>query len=69
MQTLVGQIDCYTIRHLDAWLEEQINGDTRRALVRKRMLEFIADDPEYWGSQSWWFVYDRSQCDRISNED
>ena len=57
--------DRYTIRHLDAWLDEQIHRDTLRASVRAAMLAFIADDPEYWGSQSWWLVYDRAECGRI----
>ena len=53
-------IDPYTIKHLDHWLDEQINGDTYRDAIRSAMLEFIAGDPEYWGSQSWWLVYDRA---------
>lgn len=57
--------DPYTVRHLNAWLDEQINGDTRRDLVREKMLALVDDDPEYWGSQSWWLVYERSGCDRI----
>jgi hypothetical protein len=59
-------IDRYTTKHLDAWLAEQINGDTLRTKVREAMLAFIADDPEYWGGQSWWLIYDRARCDRIA---
>jgi len=59
-------IDPYTIKHLDAWLDEQVGGDTLRAQVRARVLSFIADDPEYWGSQSWWLVYDRANCQDIA---
>ena len=59
------KIDRYTVRHLDAWLDEQIGGDVLRAAVREAMLAFIADDQEYWGSQSWWLVYDRARCDRL----
>ena len=58
-------IDRYTVRHLDTWLDEQIGGDVLRAAVREAMLAFIADDQEYWGSQSWWLVYDRARCDRL----
>lgn len=58
-------IDSYTIKHLDHWLEEQINGDSHRAAIRATMLAFIADDPEYWGCQSWWLVYDRAKCEDI----
>jgi hypothetical protein len=58
-------IDPYTIHHLDVWLDAQISGDTLRAAIRNRMLEFIADDPEYWGAQAWWLIYDRADCRRI----
>lgn len=59
------EIDRYTVRHLDAWLDEQISGDNLRAAVRASMLAFIADDPEYWGAQSWWNVFDHAKCGRI----
>jgi hypothetical protein len=59
------EIDPYTIRHLDAWLENQINGDTLRDKVRTAMLTFISNDPEYWGSQEWWNVFDRAKCHDI----
>ena len=58
-------VDRYTRKHLDCWLDSQINGDSRRDTVRAAMLAFIADDPEYWGSQSWWLVYDRAKCQDI----
>jgi hypothetical protein len=58
-------LDTYTIRHLDAWLDREISGDKLRGMVRDAMIAFISDDPEYWGSQSWWNVYDRARCDRI----
>lgn len=58
----MAEIDRYTIRHLDTWLAEQINGDSLRTSVRAAMLAFISDDPEYWGAQSWWLVYDRAGC-------
>ena len=60
-----AQIDTCTVRHLDAWLSSAVSGDTRREKVRAVMLDFIADDPEYWGSQSWWSVFDHAKCDRI----
>lgn len=63
----VAAIDPYTIKHLDEWLEAQIHGDTLRAKVREGMLAFISDDPEYWGAQEWWNVYDRAKCDRIED--
>ena len=62
-------IDPYTVKHLDAWLDEQISGDTRRDAVRSIMLDFIADDQEYWGAQSWWLVYDRAGCDAFFRDD
>jgi hypothetical protein len=61
----MADVDPYTIKHLDAWLEKEINGDAKRAAVREAMLAFIADDPEYWGSQAWWLVFDRAQCNLI----
>lgn len=61
----MSDIDPYTIRHLDAWLDRQISGDARREVIRATMLAFIADDPEYWGAQSWWNVFDHAKCDRL----
>jgi hypothetical protein len=58
-------IDPYTLRHLDAWLEHEVRGDSCRDEVRTAMLELLTDDPEYWSSQGWWNVYDRAKCDRI----
>jgi hypothetical protein len=58
-------IDRYTVMHLDAWLDQEIDGNDTRARVREAMLTFIADDPEYWGSQSWWNVFDHAKCQRI----
>jgi hypothetical protein len=58
------QIDSYTIRHLDAWLEKQTR-DSVRPMVRNAMLELIATDEEYWGAQGWWNVWDHARCDRI----
>jgi hypothetical protein len=57
--------DPYTMRHLNAWLEEQINGDTNRDRVKSAMLALFDTDPEYYSSQSWWLVYDRARCARI----
>ena len=62
---MTAAIDTYTVRHLDKWLDEQIHGDTLRAKIRVAMLALIAEDPEYWGAQSWWGVWDRARCDRI----
>ena len=59
-------IDPYTFKHLDEWLEHAIYGDIRRDLVRERMLAFIAQDPEYYGAQSWWLVFDQSGCREIA---
>ena len=61
----MDKIDPYTIKHLDIWLDEQIHGDTIRAKVRNIMLEFISEDPEYWGAQEWWNIYDRAKCDQL----
>jgi hypothetical protein len=57
--------DPYTVRHLNAWLEQQINGDAFRERVREAMLALVDTDPEYYGSQSWWLVFDRSGCQEI----
>ena len=62
----MNAVDPYTRKHLDRWLDDQINGDGRRDAVRAAMLAFIADDPEYWGSQSWWLVYDRAKCQDVA---
>lgn len=62
---IVPNRDQYVMRHLDAWLDKEINGDTRRDAVREAMLVVYDTDPEYYGSQSWWNVYDRAKCDRI----
>jgi TPP-dependent indolepyruvate ferredoxin oxidoreductase alpha subunit len=58
-------IDSYTVKHLNAWLDAEIHGDANRDKVRSAMLAIIADDPEYWSSQSWWNVYDRGKCERL----
>jgi hypothetical protein len=58
-------IDQYTLKHLDAWLESNVDGDTRRDKVRAKMLELIADDQEYWGAQTWTRVYDNADCGYI----
>jgi hypothetical protein len=61
-------INAYTLRHLDQWLDRQIHGDTLREKIRTTMIALISDDPEYWGSQEWWNVYDHAKCDRIVDE-
>jgi hypothetical protein len=61
----VSAIDAYTLRHLDAWLDRQVDGDACRAEVRGAMLELVETDPEYWGAQSWWNVFDRARCQQI----
>ena len=60
-----AQVDPYTLRHLDAWLDQQIEGDACRAEVRAAMLALVEQDPEYWGAQSWWNVFDRVKGERI----
>lgn len=57
--------DSYTIKHLDAWLEHQVNGDSCRAEVRASMLKLAEDDAEYWSSQGWWNLFDRANCSDI----
>lgn len=57
--------DRATLKHLDTWLDNEMHGDEYRAKVRAQMLAEAADDPEYWSSQSWWNLFDRSGCDRI----
>ena len=59
MQTI--NRDAYTMRHLEAWLDNQVNGDTCRDEVRVAMLAMFDDDPEYWGSQEWSNLFDRAK--------
>lgn len=54
--------DAGTLKHLDAWLDAQVDGDDHRALVREQMLAFAADDAEYWSCQSWTNLFDRAKC-------
>jgi hypothetical protein len=61
----VSKVDPYVLKHLDAWLDREIDGDTCRSEVRAAMLGLVEQDPEYWGSQSWWNVFDRVGGDRI----
>lgn len=56
------QRDAYTMRHLAAWLDSQVNGDTCREECRDAMLHVYDDDPEYWMSQSWPNLFDRAKC-------
>ena len=57
--------DSWTLKHLDAWLDQQFNGDTYRATIRAYMLKEAEKDPEYWSGQSWWNLFDRARCDLI----
>jgi hypothetical protein len=59
--------DAQTLRHLDAWLDAQMNGDTYRAKVRAAMLAFAKDDPEYWSTQSWWRLFDSSDAQKVQS--
>ncbi len=54
--------DAYTMKHLEAWLNAEVNGDSCRDEVRASMLNVYDDDPEYWMSQSWWNLFDRAKC-------
>jgi len=53
--------DAFTMRHLDTWLDANINGDTCRAEVKGAMLTIYDDDPEYWSGQAWSNLYDRAK--------
>ncbi len=57
--------DAGTLKHLDAWLDEQFGGDTYRLQIRCTMLTFAADDVEYWSCQSWWNLFDHAKCNLI----
>ena len=57
--------DPYTMKHLNAWLDQEIHGDTVREKVKACMLKLFDEDPEYWSSQSWWNLYDRAGCREI----
>ena len=63
--TQVIERDSFTMRHLAAWLDAQVNGDTCREEVKAAMLDLYDDDPEYWMSQSWWNLFYRVNGDRI----
>lgn len=52
-------MDSYKVQHLDAWLDREIYGDMLRAKVRAAMIALVETDPEYYGAQSWWNVFDR----------
>lgn len=54
--------DAWTLRHLDAWLDNQVHGDTCRAEVREAMLNLAADDPEWWSNNSYTLLYDNAKC-------
>ena len=54
--------------HLDRWLDANVNGDTAREAVKARMLEFIADDTEYWTCQAWSHVYDQAKCWQVEEK-
>jgi hypothetical protein len=54
--------DPYTMRHLNTWLNEQVNGDTCREECQAAMLVIFDDDPEYWSGQSWPNLFDRAKC-------
>jgi len=56
------QRDAYTMRHLEAWLDSQVNGDSCRDECRTAMLAIYDDDPEYWSGQSWPNLFDRAKC-------
>ncbi len=58
--------DRSTLAHLQAWLDEQIHGDSLREMVKVRMLNFSMEDPEYWSGQSYWNLYDHAKCDELS---
>lgn len=58
-------MDAATLKHLDAWLADQFNGDQYRAQVRETMLSYAQDDIEYWSAQSWWKLFDHANCERI----
>lgn len=53
------------LQNLDHWLEREIHGDECREKVRAAMIKLISPDPEYWGSQRWWNVFDHAKCDRL----
>lgn len=57
--------DAWTLRHLDAWLNTEIHGDTCRAEVRTAMLEQAKKAPEDYSNQSYWRLFDDAGCEDI----
>ena len=47
-------------RDLDQWLEQAVNGDTRRKKVKAAMLKLIDTDPEYWWGQEFTNTFDHA---------
>ena len=66
--TFADYFDGATLRHLDRWLERDIDGEDCRDAVKIAMLAYAADDPEYWSAQSWPNLFDHAKCDRIVTE-
>lgn len=53
--------DAWTMRHLNAWLENNVHGDTCRDEVREAMLNLAADDAEWWSNNSYTLLFDRAK--------
>ncbi len=57
--------DPYAMKHLNTWLDHEIDGDDHREKVKACMLKMFDEDPEYWSGQSWWNLYDRAGCQKF----
>lgn len=58
--------DAWTLKHLDAWLDKEVYGDTCRAETRAAMLKQAEIDAEWYSNQSWWKLYDDAKCEQIA---
>ncbi len=59
----ISDIDPFTVRHLDAWLERNARAEDIEE-TRAYMLQVVAEDEEYWAAQGWWRVHDTMIEDR-----
>lgn len=64
--TMANFFDAWLLRLMDAWLEENVHGDTARSQVRAAMLSKAEEDPEDWSGQCFSNLYDHAKCHRIA---
>ncbi len=59
------KIDTYTMRDLNMWLDQNVQGDKVREAVKTAMVKLIASNEEYYGSQQFSLTFDQAKCSRI----